>query len=415
MKIWYVSHYAVPEEISIGWRSQYIAKALSEAGHELTIWAASQHHLIDNQKKILNYKKIISNYNYKFCTINVPSYKGNGLGRLINIFTFCLGMKHIIKNTIKNKNNPDLIIVSSPHPFVWKYLYKNKYKTIKMIFEERDLWPLSLIKIVNLSTWHPIVIYLERLMRKIYEQADGIISVLSNSEEFLKSKGLPAGRFFYIPNGVDPSIFCASEVDNLPKSHLEAINKVREKGKLIVIYAGNMGPPNALESLLELSIIATEKPYHIFLMGDGVNRIHLENKIKSDHIDYITILPPLTRQLSWKIIEKSDIAIFCTLNINLYDYGLSFNKIFDYYMLGKPIIGVVSTDIQPVSFSGGGLTVPPGNPKALDHALRQMAILTKDELAALGKKGQDYILKHHNWKILGEKFVKICESIHNNI
>ncbi|MDR1921715.1 MAG: hypothetical protein LBS31_08245, partial [Candidatus Adiutrix sp.] len=46
MRIWYVSHYAVPRECSYGWRSQYIAHALSQAGHEVTVWAASSHHWI---------------------------------------------------------------------------------------------------------------------------------------------------------------------------------------------------------------------------------------------------------------------------------------------------------------------------------------------------------------------------------
>ena len=60
----------------------------------------------------------------------------------------------------KKLQKPDVIIVSSlsPLPIVSAYFWSKKYKA-KLLFEVRDIWPLSLIEIGGFSKLNPLVLF----------------------------------------------------------------------------------------------------------------------------------------------------------------------------------------------------------------------------------------------------------------
>jgi glycosyltransferase involved in cell wall biosynthesis len=306
---------------------------------------------------------------------------------------------------------PELIIVSSPHPWVWRPLVRQVGRRIKMIFEERDIWPLSLVDLAGQPPWSPLVLWLGFIVRRIYREADAVISLLPDAEPFLQRQGLPPGRFVWIPNGVDPAVFGLAAGIKAPPRHVDALAAARRDGRLAVIYAGSMGPPNWLESILALAEVEARgnRPYHFFLMGDGVSRKKLEAGAAG--LDFITFLPPVRREEAWAVTKEADLGYQSSPDVPIIQYGLSLNKIFDYFMLGKPVLSVVRPGRHPVGLAGAGFEVSPGDPAALDRVLREAASMPRSQLASLGDRGRRYALEHHNWQTLGRQYARVCEMV----
>ena len=75
------------------------------------------------------------------------------------------------------------------------------YKT-KFIFEVRDLWPLTPIKMKKISKWNPMIILISCLEKIGYQNADKIVTTLSESENYINSIVNQPKKVEFISNGV---------------------------------------------------------------------------------------------------------------------------------------------------------------------------------------------------------------------
>ena len=50
--------------------------------------------------------------------------------------------------------------------------------------------------------WHPLVMMLKWAERSAYRDADRVVSLLAGTEGYMTARGLPSGKFVWIPNGV---------------------------------------------------------------------------------------------------------------------------------------------------------------------------------------------------------------------
>jgi len=411
LRIWYAAHYAVPPSVSPGWRCQYLAEALSRAGHEVTVWAARRHHMLARPCGQTPEPETREAGGFDFKTIETPFYRGNGLGRLLNMLAFSRGLPRVYRASRAVGRAPDLVIVSSPHPFAWPSLARAAGPETRLIFEERDIWPESLVELAGVSPRHPLIWYLKRLMRRIARRADGVISLLPGTETRFQRLGLPPGRWVWLPNGANTEVVAKEAAHQEAELHLTALNAAKASGRLAVLYAGSMGPPNALESVLNLGRIPGEKKYKIFLMGDGVRRPALENRAREEGLDFVEFLPPVSRAESWRVMAAAEVGYFSAKAAGIYRHGLSFNKIFDYFSIPLPVLGVIDSPYDPIALSGGGWTVAPGRPRLLHETLNRAAALTPAEREALGRRGRAYLLERHDWRKLGPACVEFCERI----
>jgi glycosyltransferase involved in cell wall biosynthesis len=98
-------------------------------------------------------------------------------------------------------------------------------------------------------------------------------------------------------------------------------------------------------------------------------------------------------------------VLFCGLKPkNIYNYGVSLAKSYEYMAAAKPIIWMVQACNNPVSASGGGWTVQPENIDGLEKTIRQAFSMRKADLNALGAKGRKYLEKEHSYDVLGKRW-----------
>ena len=128
---------------------------------------------------------------------------------------------------------------------------------------------------------HPLMKVIGWKEQQAYRGADRVICLLANAEAHMISRGLPSGRFVWIPNGVsDQEIHSALEPLNVSHPIIERISRLREQGKRVVLYAGAMGPPNAMEVVVDAAaaLAATNPEIHFVLIGSGISRAQLEQR-----------------------------------------------------------------------------------------------------------------------------------------
>jgi len=418
MNIWYLNHYAAPLPYGLPGRPYSLAINLEKLRHKVTIICASFHHgrkpaLLSDHNRCRRYDGA------DYFQLPTRPYQGNGLNRLMNMIDFSWCVRSLSKKIeCKELPKPDVLIPSCVHPLVFppaNWLAK-KYHA-KLIYEVRDIWPLSLVEISGISSIHPIVLWFQWIEKKAYRQAHAVVSLLPNALEHMEPLGLDKRKFNYIPNGVDRREWEAPSVP-LPAEHEKTIRKIKEQGKLVVLYTGAHGPPNALDQILDLAKISVNKdmPYNFVLIGDGVEKEKLMHRVDNEGISFVTFLPKITKQQVISALDLADICFVSSTKNKIYRFGTSSNKLGDYFMSAKPVLNALDTvGNDPVRDSDAGITVEPYNTMQLENALQCFLNMPEKERKVMGENGRRYALENLDWEILGQKYATLCESLINNL
>lgn len=336
----------------------------------------------------------------------------------MNMIDFSRGIKKLSDKVDRGQlSRPDILIPSCVHPLVFPPAYNlAKRYHAKLIYEIRDIWPLSLVEVSGVSPIHPVVLWFKWLERKAYRQADAVVSLLPNALDHMAPLGLDKRKFHFIPNGIDRQEWITSPAA-LPAEHEKAIRKIKEEGKLAVLYAGAHGPPNALDQILDLAQITGNKPrpYHFFFIGDGIAKDKLMRRVKEEGISFVSFLPRINKAQAISVLALADVCFVASQKKDIYKYGTSPNKLGDYFMSAKPVLnalysaGRINNDY--VAQAKAGISVEPYDTREIENALQRFCAMSKEERMAMGENGRRYALENLDWEVLGRRYASICESL----
>ena len=408
MNLFLINHYAGSPDMGMEFRPYYLAQEWIKLGHQVTILAASFSHLRKKNKEMLDDFEEEKINGITYFWVKVPAYEGNGVARVKNMFTF-IYKTHRKAGYFAKTYKPDVVIASSTYPSD-NYVAKKiaKLSGAKYIYEVHDLWPLSPMELGELSKYHPFIATMQHGENLAYRKADAVISMLPATKEHMKEHGLDLKKWHYIPNGVVIDEWENSKV--LPSVHQQIFDDLKARDQIIVGYAGGHAVSNALHSLVDTArILRNNTSVSFVLIGDGIEKEKLQESAKD--LTNIYFLDSIEKALIPSALEKCDI-LFIGWNKNpLYRFGISPNKIFDYMMAGKPIIHAVNAPNNFVDKAECGIAVEAENPHEIASAIEKLLILPIEQRLQMGKNGQKYVIKNHDYKILAEQFVQIINGI----
>ena len=388
-------------------RPYYFAKKWVELGHNVTIFSASYTHIRYQQPVVQSNYQTHNIDNVKYVFFKTISYRGNGFGRIINIFQFLYLIFRYYKKIIKE--SPDTIIASSTYPFdllIGKYL-SNKYDS-KLVYEVHDLWPLSITELHGYSSINPAIFLMQINENYNYKNADYVISMLPNAKEYMISHGLSSEKFNYIPNGYEKEK--RKEKSKFPTLLRMQLDKIKAKEKKIIGYAGYHHTQNSLMCLIKTAEIASRENIHFFLIGDGPEKSDLEEYAKIKFLNNVSFFPPVPKNIVQEVLSEFDFLYIGFVGSKLYEYGIAPNKLLDYLMSGKPVLLSGSASNNIVEIANAGESVEPDSPEKIYSALKKMMEYNTNRLQQIKMTSKAYVRKHHNFDILAKRFISVMEK-----
>ena len=371
MNILLINHYAGSPKHGMEYRSHCLAREWVKLGHAATVVAASRSHLRVEQPNFDGaiLEEEIDGVHYVW--LRTPDYRGNGFRRVLNMLAFVAQLRRFRKR-LAEQCRPDAVIASSTYRFeAYSARAIARRRRAPLIYEVRDLWPLTQIELGGMSPWHPFIMVMQRAENFAYRSADHVVSTLPAAEEHLRRHGLREGRFTYIPNGIDVQQWRSQQAP-LPAEHARAIEELRGQGRFLVGYAGTHGHGNSLETLIDAAAILKEQPVGFVLVGQGPEKERLQEKAKQLGLDAAVFLPAVPRNVVPSLLAAMDALYLGWPRRPIYRFGISPNKLIDYMMAGKPVIHGSAAANDPVAESGCGESCAPDDPAALASAIVQL-------------------------------------------
>ncbi|MFR1803875.1 MAG: glycosyltransferase, partial [Faecalispora jeddahensis] len=171
---------------------------------------------------------------------------------------------------------------------------------------------------------------------------------------------------------------------------------------------GAHGVANALDSYVEAGELLRDKKIKLLLVGQGPERERLIQKINDLELnDVVEALPAVKRDEVPGLLEQLDALYVGLQRQPLFRFGVSPNKLMDYMMAAKPVIFAIEAGNDMVADAKCGISIPPEDPAEIARAAQILASTPKAELETMGKHGQDYILKHHEYDVLSNRFLEV--------
>ncbi len=401
MKIWLINHYAITPDQAGGTRHFSLAQRLIERGHEPMIIASNYDHFNGKDRHAGASGPVQEDVQgVPFVWIPTRSYTGNGKGRALNMIDFTRGLRALSGLGLAK---PDVILGSSPHLFTPYSAQKLARRMgVPFVLEIRDVWPQTLVDLGNFSEKSLMIRVLAWMEKRLYRTADQIVSLLPGAGDHCAALGAPRNRLNWVPNGIDLKF---SPLD-LP--HREA------DGDFVAMFAGAHGLANGLDTVLDAAKILTGSRVKFRLMGDGPEKPRLKERANAEGIKNVEFLDAVPKKEVYGQLAQADAYMMLLKASDVFRWGVSPNKLFDYMACGRPIIFAVNSSNSPVESADCGLRIPPDDPQALAEACLKLAAMSLEDRLAMGAKGRAYVEANHSFEVLTDRLEEaLSKAIQN--
>ncbi len=396
-----------PDGVSTGYLYSDIATALRDAGHEVVVLTTTPHfNRVESQlkKQPLKWKLwgLLKKSNYKGITVyHVPQKKFKSTALRLAGFVYWHIVSFISALFIKNV---DVILSPSPPLTIGLInLWLGKLKGAKVIYNVQEVYPDILGKDSGV-----VFNVLSKMERHIYNNSAAITTIDEIFYNTIVGRFKNPSKLHIIPNFVDTEIYHpVSDTSHLDKSIF------MENDHLKLLYAGNIGMAQEWETLIEIAKRTKGKPIDYYVIGEGVMRGYVADKIIEFNLDNIHLLPYQPRELMPEIIAFSDVQyIFMEPKIAAQGFP---SKVYTIMAGAKPLL-VCSPDNTPiVNFlkdigCAKIITAENVNSKA-DEICRWLDSVKPEELKAMGRKGLAEIENKYSKDIVTKQYCDLISQL----
>lgn len=380
----------------------YLAREWVRLGHDVTIIAASFSHSRSVQPDTGWRPRTEHIDGIRYRWIPTPRYSAfNNIGRVWNMLGYssrCLLQSGPLPPA-------DLVICSSHHPFaIYPARRLARRSGAALVFEVRDLWPLTLVELGAISERHPFVRLMQRAEDYAYKHADTVVSVLPEAKDYMVGRGMQPEKFLYVPNGADLS--ADEEADAAAGHFAPLLDEVSGAGQFVVGYAGTLNRANVLHTLIEAVAMCEDGGISAAILGRGpalpeLRALAARLGVESRVIFLDSVPKPQVRDF----LSRVDAAYLGLQHKDFYRFGVSLTKFNDYMLASRPIVAAMDAPGNLALESGAGVACPPERAPDLLDAINALRKLSASERAEMGERGRAWIIRNRDYKVLAQKFL----------
>ncbi|WP_335942059.1 glycosyltransferase family 4 protein [Fusobacterium polymorphum] len=395
--IWFINEYDLPPKFSKYRRRYDMCKYLLKKNkYKLNIICSSFMHGTGGQYAYNKKEKI------EYQGINVYILKGiSYIGNIKRFFSMLVFMLKIIFFKFPKEEKPDLIYASSPHLFAaLGALIQAKRNKCKFILEVRDLWPETFVQIGAIKRNGIIHKFFLILEKYLYKNADKIVN-LDPFFDYMINLGISREKMIFLSNGVD-----LEEFDRKQNLEIDL-----DKNKFNITYTGAIGIANNLDPIIDLAKLVSDENIMFNIVGYGPLKKFLVERVENEKLKNIKFFDPIEKSKVPEVLRESDVLILSVLPIDLYQYGASFNKLFEYWASSRPILFFGNVKPDYIKESNSGISVTTNSIDDLKSACLNLYNISEVDRLELGKNGRKYVEDNFDWKNLTNKVDKVFDEL----
>ena len=381
-RLWLINQFANTPSLPGHTRQYEVAASLIDCGWQVEVFA-SDFNLTQRRYRRLQFPFLWArerpagiNWNWLW----VSPYRCNNWKRQLNMLSFCLHLwLRLLPLALWGRltgKAPDVILASSPQlPAAFICYWIAHLSGIPFVLEVRDLWPQVLIDQGGKRPGSMLVRLLAWMESQVYRHAHTVVVLAKGAEQYVRTRG--ARQTAWLPNGPDLKLFSPRPLAD-------------DQYSFTVLYAGAHGDANALDNVIAAARLLEQRRAAIRFrfIGDGPDKQALIQQAAG--LASVSFENPIPKASIPDVMAEADAILISLGDVPLFRYGVSPNKLYDAYAIGRPVIttvpGAINEEVEEYDL---GVTAEPGNPEALAEAILRLALVPRAVRAAMAARATE--------------------------
>jgi glycosyltransferase involved in cell wall biosynthesis len=322
--------------------------------------------------------------------------------RLLNMLT--QGASIFVKSWLKFNRGENVLVVSAPPslPFVTALAAKLRRAEYTLVIQ--DKYPETLVAVGKLKADSIFVKLLNRLNSWLYNGAKKIIVVGRDMRELVYAQlNHNSGR--ETPIDVIQNWASLEEIEPAPRYENRLLQELGLLEKFVFLYAGNMGHPQDIESVVECAKkLKNDERFHFLFIGSGVKRKWLEREVKANRLKNITLLEPRPRSEQSLFLNACDVGLVPLVK-KMRGAAMP-SRTYNILAAGKPVLALTEENsevAQVIEEDRVGWYVPPREPEKLLQMIYKI-YQEREKIPEMEIRARKTALEKHSLKVAVEKY-----------
>lgn len=312
-----------------------------------------------------------------------PSHDKSRIGRVLNYVSFFLSAALYLiffarRADVIYAYHPPLTVAMAAH-------VAGFIRRMPVVLDVQDMWPDTL-RATGMIGNDRLLKAIGHVCRWTWRRAAHIVVLSPGFRRLLVERGVPGEKITIIPNWADEQSVVATERPDA----------MADKGRFRVLFAGNMGPAQALDSVLDAAaLLAAKRPDIEFcFLGSGLDTDRLKTRVETEGLANVRFLPRVSIGEVGAYLAAADCLLVHLKADPLFAITIP-SKTQAYMAAGKPVIMAVEGDAADmVRQSRGGIVVPPEDAPSLAAAVERLAETSPSGLAEFGDNARRFYYDH---------------------
>jgi colanic acid biosynthesis glycosyl transferase WcaI len=378
MRIAFVTQWFPPERGTV--IPESIAAGLAGAGHEVHVLTAFPNYptgtLYPGWRQRAYSRETRADGVVVHRTPVYPSHDSRPVPRMVNYLSHALTATLLATPRIPR---PDVwLVYSSPATAAIPAQLALRGRRAPICLLIQDLWPDSVTGsgMIDGRAARLIERVLGAYVNMSYRHAAKIGVISPGMADVLAQRRVPRAKIGFTPNWLEAGF-------PSPTASKSSVTPQPARRRRF-LYAGNLGAMQGLHELVDAFAQVPEVDFD--LMGDGVEREAL--LVQAASIANVTVLPPVGTDEIEAHLAGADILVVSLRDTPLLRVTMP-GKVQASMRAGKPILAHAAGDVAAlIAQQGVGASCRPGDVVDSMHAIRRLASLSDEQLAAMGTAAQ---------------------------
>lgn len=331
-----------------------------------------------------------------------PSHGQSGLGRVANYISFATVS---LFYGLFGAKRPDVIYAYHPPLTVGiAAVLIRFFRRIPVVYDIQDMWPDTL-RATGMFSNEKALNVVSKVCSWVYRHVDQLVVLSPGFKRLLIERDVPEDKIQVIYN------WCAEAEISASMGEVPALFPV--SGKFRILFAGNMGKAQALDTVLDAAKILQSRGEQIvfILLGGGIEVNRLKIRARDECLQNVVFLPAVSMAEVGGYLGGADALLVHLKKDALFTVTIP-SKTQAYMAAGKPLLMAVDGDAADlVTQSGCGYIAKSQDPESMVRAVEKLMDASPETLKIKAESGRDFYRTHLSLSAGVERFANIFNRL----
>lgn len=275
-------------------------------------------------------------------------------------------------------------------------------RRVPFVYDIQDLWPDTL-RATGMIQKDWLLKLISRICDFVYRRATHLVVLSNGFKKILEDRGIEDKDITVIYNWCDEESILAVGQEETPQMP-EGFN---------ILFAGNMGPAQALESVLDAAaeVLDSADTINFIFLGEGIVTEQLKSIKTARGLSNVHFYPRVPVSQVGGFLQAADALLVHLKKDRLFQITIP-SKTQAYMAKGKPILmGVDGEASELVAASNAGVVCISEDSGSIATNARVLASMSKAELDEMGVNAKNFYNNNMALNIGVNRFIKVFEQV----